>query len=59
MDQGEWFLAPENIRRVIAAVAPEAFRETMLKAYDLLREILMERLSKQGAIAQRFRKEQP
>src|SRR3989344_8284601 len=30
----------------------------MLKAYDLLREILLERLSKQGAIAQRFRKEQ-
>ena len=31
----------------------------MLKAYDLLREILLERLSKQGVMAQRFRKEQP
>ena len=27
----------------------------MLKAYDLLREILLERLSKQGAMAQKFR----
>ena len=34
MDQGEWFLAPEHIRRVIAAAAPEAFRESMLKGYE-------------------------
>src|SRR3989338_1598955 len=30
----------------------------MLKSYDLLREILMERLSKQGAWLEKFRKEQ-